>query len=96
MHAKSIITMLLLLALFATITMARNLQQNEDNDMNLDKTQFSLRDLSNLMLEKRDDRPAIFGCMESCSGEVCVSPLWTGCGARHPECMRRCILAAVE
>lgn len=83
--------MLLLLALLATITMARNLQQTQDDDLDLDERRFSLRDLSNLMLEKRE-RPAIFDCMERCSGEVCVAPLWTGCGARHPDCMRDCTI----
>ena len=53
MQGKSTLMVLLVLALLATFTMARSLQQNQNNDLDLDEKQFSLRDLARLAQNKR-------------------------------------------
>ena len=53
MQSKTILTMLLLLALLATMTMARSLQEDQNEDLDLDEKQFSLRDIGSLLLRKR-------------------------------------------
>ena len=53
MQGKSTLLVLLIVALLATFTMARSLQQNQNYDLDLDEKQFSLRDLSNIARDKR-------------------------------------------
>lgn len=73
----------LLLALFATMTSARNLQQHQDDDQSLDEAQFSLRDLATMMFHKRGAREECFAkcqkitqalqqvaCLQACNLEA--------------------------
>jgi hypothetical protein len=53
MQGKSTLLVLLVVALLATFTMARSLQQNQNYDLDLDQKQFSLRDMANIARDKR-------------------------------------------
>ena len=53
MQGKSTLLVLLIVALLATFTMARSLQQNQNYDLDLDEKQFSLRDLASMAQGKR-------------------------------------------
>ena len=57
MHYKTIIMLIVLLAVMATMTMARNLQESSDNENSLDEPRFSLRQLFDLVAS--DKRPAV-------------------------------------
>ena len=53
MLSKTIILILVVVALFATMTMARNLQANADDSDSLDEPRFSLRQVLSLVNGKR-------------------------------------------
>ena len=53
MLSKTFIMVLVIVALFATMTMARNLQVNSDDSDSLDEPRFSLREVLGLVNAKR-------------------------------------------
>ena len=53
MLSKTFIMVLVIVALFATMTMARNLQVNSDDSDSLDEPRFSLRQVLSLVNAKR-------------------------------------------
>ena len=57
MLSKTIILILVVVALFATMTMARNLQANADDSDSLDEPRFSLRQVLSLVNAKRTPIP---------------------------------------
>ena len=61
MQYKTIIMVFVLLAAFATMTMARNMQESSENENALDEPRFSLRELLDLAApEKRTDVHVIY------------------------------------
>ena len=61
MQYKTIIMVVVLLAVFATMTMARNLQESSENENALDEPRFSLRELLDLAApEKRPHVHVLF------------------------------------